>query len=214
VSKYGIREDRFRIIYHGKGEEFASEIDRSEIMRVRAEYNLPEQFIFYPATTLPHKNHVTLLRAMHLLAERKFKYSLVLAGNEFSGYQTLRDCIADLGLRDQVRWLGPVPHKDMPALYHAASLMVFPSRYEGFGLPLNAACLPEIAGEAALLVEHSDAGGMADAIQRALTDTALRGEMVSRGLERAKLFSWENTARGTVEVYQEMAALQREQQLV
>ncbi len=226
IDKYGVSKDRFRIVYHGKGEEFVPEIDCCLVISVKDKYKLPERFIFYPATTLSHKNHITLLKALHLLAERKFKYNLVLAGNEFFGYQELRDCIANLNLGDQVRWLGPVQNTDMPALYNAASMMIFPSRYEGFGLPLieamacgcsvicsNAACLPEIAGGAALLVEPSDEKGMADAIQKVLSDNVLRGELISRGLERAKNFSWENTARGTVEVYQEMAALLKEQEL-
>lgn len=222
VTKYGIPKERFTVIYHGKGEQFAQEIDRSEVMRVQSKYDLPERFLFYPATALTHKNHVTLLKAMHLLAERGFKYDLILAGAEHHNYKVVRDCIVSLGLHDHVCWLGSVSQRDMPALYHASTLMVFPSRYEGFGLPLieamacgcpvicsNAACLPEIAGGAALLVEPSDIEGMANAIQKVMTDDALREGLINRGFERASIFSWYETARKAIEVYQDMAELQR-----
>jgi glycosyltransferase involved in cell wall biosynthesis len=126
----------------------------------------------------------------------------------------LRREIAELHLSGSVMPIGAVAEPDLPALYSAARLYVFPSLFEGFGLPIleamacgtpvvssNATSLPEVAGDAACLVDPLDEDQLAEAMYRALTDEPLHASLRKRGLERAREFSWERTARGTVDVY-------------
>ncbi|HIQ02105.1 MAG TPA: glycosyltransferase family 1 protein, partial [Anaerolineales bacterium] len=121
----------------------------------------------------------------------------------------------DLG---NIRWLGPVPEADLPALYTGATTFVFPSLYEGFGLPVleamacgtpvacsNTSSLPEVVGDAALTFDPTDTAGIADAVARLLEDADLQADLRERGLRRAARFSWERTARATLTVYRETA---------
>ena len=124
----------------------------------------------------------------------------------------------DIGLTDRVRFLGFIPDEDLPALYSGAMLFLFPSLYEGFGLPVleamscgtpvvcsNRSSLPEIVGSAALTFDPLDVVGMAAKIEEALHDGALRKKMGERGLRQAAQFSWERTAQDTLRVYREVA---------
>ncbi len=123
-----------------------------------------------------------------------------------------------LGLQERVRFLGHVSPEDLLGLYNAAQVLVHPAFYEGFGLtPLeamacgtpvivsNSSSLPEVVGDAALLVEPTDVDGLAVAIWRVLSDTALREQMVKKGLQRARSFSWQKTAQETLEIYRRLA---------
>ncbi|MBN1876173.1 MAG: glycosyltransferase family 4 protein [Anaerolineae bacterium] len=208
--------------------------------KVRAKYNLPEHFILYLGSNKPHKNLVRLVEAMAKVwengerrewrsgekasAERvnpelriqnlKSDIPLVIAGAWYEAFPEarLRADVLEIGKR--VRWLGPVPGADLPALYAAASLFVFPSLYEGFGLPVieamacgtPVACaetssLPEVAGDAALLFDPTDVDAIAAALHVIITDVSLRADLRARGLQQAAQFSWERTARETLDVY-------------
>jgi glycosyltransferase involved in cell wall biosynthesis len=125
--------------------------------------------------------------------------------------------VAQLGLQEQVTFTGYVPDEDLPALYNAAELFVFPSLYEGFGLPVleamacgapvvtsNTSSLPEVAGDAAILVDPYDVNAIAQAMRQVLEDPALAEALRQKGLERAKLFTWEKTARQTIAVYEKV----------
>jgi glycosyltransferase involved in cell wall biosynthesis len=123
--------------------------------------------------------------------------------------------VTELGLQDVVRFTGFVSDDELPALYNAATLLALPSRYEGFGLPVleamacgtpvvcsNTSSLPEVAGQAALLVSPEDVQGWAEAITRLWNDDALLAQMRERGFAQAARFTWEHAARKTIEVYQ------------
>ncbi|MBI3958808.1 MAG: glycosyltransferase family 4 protein [Chloroflexi bacterium] len=141
---------------------------------------------------------------------------LLIAGTWDDRYPESRALAAPLG--DAVRFLGPVDDGDLPALHSAATLFVFPSLYEGFGLPVleamacaapvicgNRSSLPEVAGDAALLVDPTDTNAIAAAIQRVLADDELRQSMAEKSLAQAATFSWQRTAAETLAVYREMA---------
>ena len=126
-----------------------------------------------------------------------------------------------MSLKDRVRFIGPVQDADLPALYGGAELFVFPSEYEGFGLPVleamacgapvvcsNRSSLPEVAGDAALLCDPHDVESLARAIERTLTDRDLRSTLQQRSLARAAQFSWEQTAQQTLQVYQSILDVQ------
>lgn len=189
-----------------------------EIARVRAKYNLPDRYIFYLGINKPHKNLPRLVEAYAQLAIRNSQ--LVIAGAWDDRYPESRALAAPLG--DAVRFLGPVDDADLPALHSAATLFAFPSLYEGFGLPVleamacsapvvcgNRSSLPEVAGDAAVLVDPTDTDAISAAIRRVLEDDDLRRTLSEKSLAQAATFSWQRTAAETLAVYREMAAARR-----
>jgi len=191
----------------------------AEIERVRRKYGLPEHYLLYLGINKPHKNLIRLINAFAKSAIRNPQSAirLVIAGAWDPRYPQVKARAAELGLQDSVIFLGPVPDKDLPDLYRGATLFVFPSLYEGFGLPAleamacgtpvvcsNTSSLPEIVGDAALTFEPTDVDGMAQTMARALADGGLRETLRQRGLARARQFTWQRTARETLEVYREV----------
>ena len=193
---------------------------RETIAAARARYGLPERYLFYLGSNKPHKNLERLVEAWALQQPRSpaplagQPMALVIAGAWDGRYPGARQRAAALSLERQVLWLGPVPEAGLPALYSGASLFVFPSLYEGFGLPVleamacgtpvvcsNNSSLPEVAGDAALLANPMDTQDLARAMRTALEDESLRQEMSEKGLKRAQGFSWLRTAQRTLETY-------------
>ncbi len=183
------------------------------IANVRTRYRLPDTFTLYVGSNKPHKNLVRLIEAYARIASR---VPLVIAGHWDASHPDAKQRAERLGLAD-VRWLGPMPQADLAALYSAATLFVFPSECEGFGLPVieamacgtpvvtsNVSSLLEATGDAALLVYPYDVSAIADAIARVLNDAALREQLRERGLERAKEFSWNTVAQQTCAAYQQV----------
>ncbi len=185
----------------------------AEVEAVRRQYGLPDSFVLYVGSNKPHKNLTRLVEAWARSTEYGTRNTLVIAGVWDPRYPQPRLLAERLGLQT-VRWLGPVPEADLPALYSAATLFVFPSLYEGFGLPVleamacgvpvvcsNTSSLPEVAGDAALLADPTDTGALAAAIADLLGDRARREEMRERGLRQVARFSWERTATMTLGIY-------------
>ena len=168
----------------------------------------------------PRKNLTRLVEAYALLLRRShYRGPLILAGGQGWRNSEIFRCVEELELEKHVKFLGYVPDDVMPALMSGAEIFIYPSLYEGFGLPpleamacgtpvitSNVSSLPEVVGDAALMVDPHDVVALADAMHRVLTDRELREEMRRRGLERANEFSWEETARQTLRVYEEVHA--------
>jgi alpha-1,3-rhamnosyl/mannosyltransferase len=184
------------------------------IATARAHYGLPERYALYLGSNKPHKNLVHLVGAISRTTHHASRITLVVAGDWDPRYPQARQRAEALGLGERVRFLGPVAEADLPALYSGATLFAFPSLYEGFGLPVlealacgapvvcsNTSSLPEVAGEAALLVDPLDENALAGAIDRLWRDDELRQELRKRGLCQPARFSWERTARETLAVY-------------
>ena len=197
------------------------------IAAIRQRYQLPERYALYLGSNKPHKNLVRLIEAWKMVTGLRLEVSspgphrsaaaLVIAGHWDERYPEARQRAAALGLGGSVRFLGAVAEEHLPALYAGAELFVFPSLYEGFGLPVlealacgvpvvcsNSSSLPEVAGDAALLVDPLDVPAMAQALGRVLGDLSLRQDLRARSLARAALFSWERAARETLAVYRRM----------
>ncbi len=179
------------------------------------------RYMLYVGSENPRKNLPFLLRAFARLRQALTDVRLIRVGavQYLPQARILQEQMERLGLPDAVIHYPSVPDEDLALFYNRADLFVFPSLYEGFGLPAleamacgtpvvcsDAASLPEVVGDAALRVSPSDEEGWAEAMRRALTDVSLREELRVRGLERARAFTWEQTAQETVRVYTELAA--------
>ena len=179
-------------------------------------YRLPDEpFLFFPAHTWRHKNHRTAVEALAILRRKHGRSPLlVCTGGAREAQPELGKQIEAAGLQAQVRFLGFCPREDLPALYRGAGCLVFPSLFEGFGMPVleAMACgcpvvcsqttsLPEIAGGAALLVDPADPEALAQAVETALSDRELRAELIRRGLVRARDFSWRRHTQETLAVF-------------
>ena len=187
---------------------------------VVAPAGLPTPYLLYVARLEhPGKNHVTLLEAYARLRARGLTHQLVFAGPRWPGSEAIDATVERLGLTGHVTFAGFVENADLPALYAAASLFVFPSLYEGFGIPLleamaagtaccaaNVSSLPEVAGDAALLFDPRDPIGMCDAMERLLTDELLRNRLRARGLARCREFTWERSAAGVLDACRNVAS--------
>ncbi|MBN1311091.1 MAG: glycosyltransferase family 4 protein [Anaerolineae bacterium] len=189
-----------------------------EILRVKTAYNLPEKYILFLGTYEPRKNLGGLLRAYdYLRAELRDAPDLVIAGARGWLYEKAFRLVEELGLGSHVIWLDNLVDVDMPGLYSGAQILCLPSFYEGFGLPVleAMACgtpvvssdrgsLPEVVGEAGLMVNPDDPANIAAGLHRVLTDADLAKQLRRRGLEQARLFTWQETARQTLAVYNDL----------
>jgi glycosyltransferase involved in cell wall biosynthesis len=175
--------------------------------------------ILYVGRSDPYKNLQTLVRAFALVrGSSRLPIRLVVAGSPDPRYPEAANLARSLGLTETVRWTGYLPDEDLVALYQSADVLAHPSRYEGFGLQVleamacgipvvcsNAASLPEVAGDAALMASPDDAEGFATLIGRVLSDPALAAELSARGIGQARKFTWERTAQETLTVFREVA---------
>jgi len=218
IRFYGLDEARLHVIYEGVGAPFRP-AEAEEVARVRSVYGLPSQFLLYVGTIEPRKNPLTLLEAYRVLCLEGIDCPLVLAGKLGWRSEQFLEARRRSGLEQKVRLLGVVPDDDLVPIYSAADAFVFPSLYEGFGLPAleaiacgapvicaDSTSLPEVSGGAALLVSARDVGALAGAIRRLLSDAVLREELRARGLRRAAQFTWESSARKTLDVYHAVLA--------
>ena len=209
ISILGVPRDKIDTIPLAADAHFAPQTE-SEKTRVQEKYDLPRGYVLSVGINKPHKNQNALIEAW---ARVETDAALVIAGAWDTRYASAIGRPASV-----VKFIPNVDDCDLPALYSGASVFVFPSLYEGFGLPpleamacgapvicSNAASLPEVVGDAALLVNPRDIDEIASAIERVLTDAALRGELRSRGIAQAAKFSWERTARETLKVYKQLA---------
>lgn len=184
----------------------------------RAKYHLPEKFVLYVGNLEPRKNLPALVRAFASIAASHRDTKLVLAGSRGWKDAPVFAAVNKLGLTDVVLFPGFIPQADLPAVYSLARAFVYPSLYEGFGLPVleamacglpvitsNLSSLPEIVEDAGILIDPRSERELADALRQILTDGALHERLASRGLKRAAKFSWERTARETLAVYQRAA---------
>jgi glycosyltransferase involved in cell wall biosynthesis len=211
-----------RVIYLGHSPAFRPIADATELARIRARYALPDRFILYLGTIEPRKNLVMLLDAYEMLRTRdEAAPPLVLAGRPGWRCEPVLRRGRERGLEGQVRFTDWVADDDLPAIVNAAAAFVYPSLYEGFGLPpleamacgtpvlcSNTSSLPEVVGDGGLLLDPHDARAWAAALARVLSDECLRADLRARGLAQARQFSWERTARETLAVYHSLARKQ------
>jgi glycosyltransferase involved in cell wall biosynthesis len=198
-------------------------IEQADILQaVRHRYQLPDRFIFFVSTLEPRKGINTLIEAFAQLAPVLPEVKLVITGQRGWYTERLFAQIERLQLTPLIQLTNYVPDEDLPALYNCAEVLAFPSRYEGFGLTVleamacgtpvvcsNSSSLPEVAGDAGLLIPPDDVSALAKALEHVLTDAALRQRLKTQGLQQAARFSWQRTAQETLAVYERLAAQYR-----
>lgn len=180
----------------------------------------PRGFLLYVGVLEPRKNLPVLLRAFRRTRDENNRLPLAIVGKRGWKFDSIFATVRELGLENDVIFTGHVSDADLPYVYNGATLFVYPSLYEGFGLPVlealscgtpvitsNVSSMPEIVGEAGILVPPSDENGLADAIRRILSDPVLAVSLSEKGRERASHFSWSRTARETIAVYARAAGL-------
>ena len=217
IRFFGTSPDKIDVIPNAFNERFSVEPKEEDVARVRERYQLQDAFVLYAGNVKPHKNLERLIEAFSLVRRRGLgNLKLVLIGDEISKYAALRRAVHRHQLHPYVRFIGFMPEETLAVMYRLAGVFVFPSLYEGFGLPpleamasgtpvvtSNVSALPEVAGDAALLVDPYDPVAIADAIHDVLTNDSLRSLLCKKGRQRASQFSWEASARRVREIYRQ-----------
>jgi len=220
VERLGAPADRITVVHGAADESFRRVTDAAALDLVRRRYGLPRDFVLFLGALEPRKNLTGLLEAWATLPTAlRREVRLVVAGSRGWLQEPVLAHVQKLGLEDDVHFAGYVAQDDLAALYSLAVALAYPSLAEGFGLPVveamacgtpvltsNVSSLPEVAGDAALLVSPTDVAALADGISRLLEDAALRARLRDRGVERAARFSWERCARETLDVYRAAVA--------
>ena len=215
-----VAADKIDVIYTAYDERFGLEPRQEDVDRVRERYQLQDDFVLYAGNVKPHKNLVRLIEAFDLVRRSGLDHlKLVLIGDQISKYTALRRAVHAHQLHRYVRFLGYQSEDTLAIMYRLARVFVFPSLYEGFGLPpleamasgtpvvaSNVSSLPEVLGDAALFVEPRDPQSIADGIRRVLCDERLRCELRAKGFARASQFSWERSVRRIRDIYDLAAA--------
>ena len=211
-----IPADKVTVIYNAIDDRFRTPPPAEEIERIRERFQLHEPFVLYVGNVKPHKNLERLIEAIHHLHENGYDaLKLLVIGSDISKYAELRRAIHAYNLHRYVRFLGFVPDQTLHALYRLTSVFAFPSLYEGFGLPpleamacgapvvtANTSSLPEVVGDAAVLVDPTDSRAIAEGLAHVLADPGLRADLQRLGLAHARTFSWTESARAVREIYQ------------
>jgi glycosyltransferase involved in cell wall biosynthesis len=210
LDRFGVPPGRVRVAPWGV-EPPSTQVS---VAQVQARYGLPRRWFVYPSFTWNHKNHGLLLRAFAAVASREHDVMLVLTGGEGPAERHVRDQIAAMGLRGRVRRTGLIPRRDVLAITRGAVAMTWPSRYEGFGLPIleamslgtpvvsaDVTALPEVAGGAAVLLSPDDPGPWEAAMTRMLHDGDERRRLTNLGHRHAAAFTWRRSADAVIETY-------------
>ena len=209
VQHYGLSPEKVCVIPWAPVTAAYPYPSSSDLEAARKKFRLAGEFAYYPAATWQHKNHLSLLSALAVLREKYgLSIPLICSGQISSFFPNIKKQIRDLRLCDQARFIGFVSPLELQCLYRLCRCVIFPTKFEGFGMPLleaflagaptacsNVTCLPELAADAALLFDPDKPDQIADAIRRLWTDGALRAVLADRGLENVSRFSWERTAR-------------------
>jgi len=218
IDEFDVSPERIRVVHPGIGQEFRPDLAPEEVARVKSKYGLKGCYVLFVGFLEAKKNLPRLIRAFAEVRKRlAVSYSLVLAGPAGPAAGEVAETIRECSLAGAVILTGQVPREDLPYLYGGADLFVFPSLHEGFGIPpleamacgvpvvsSRAASLPEVIGDAGLLVDPFKTEEIADAMDSVLTDQALCSDLKKRGLVRAESFSWGRMSKEILAIYKEL----------
>ena len=224
AQKLQLPLERIETVYNSIGDQFTTSLMPERIARVRTHYRLGERYILFVSTLQARKNVSALIRAFERLASEMPDVQLVLAGGVSGNSDAIVRDAEQSPVAGRIHITGRVADEDLPALYAGARVFALPSKQEGFGLTMieamacgtpvvanDASCLPEVAGDAALLVNADDAEAFATALRQTLEDESLRQGLIARGLKRAASFRPERCAQQMLEVYEQVGVKSGEQ---
>ncbi|GAB4249989.1 MAG: glycosyltransferase family 1 protein [Thermoleophilia bacterium] len=218
----GVDPHRVRVIYNGVSEQFHPVADAEELASVRRRYALPDRFALWIGDFRPEKNLEFLVQSWALVRGRVDPdLHLVMAGTQSGEFFKIRREVVRRGLESQIHFPGYIRDDDLAALYSAAEMFVFPSLYEGFGLPpleamacgtpcvvSNSSALPEVTGRAAMMFNPTEHDQLVECVKRVLSDQTLNSNLRKEGFAQAAKFSWEQAAAETLEVYAQVLGLE------
>ena len=210
MDYFHLPEERITVTYEGV-DQFKTQATQTD------RYQIKKPYLLYVGNAYPHKNLETLIEVMRVLKKRNSPIRLVFVGKSDYFYQRLQQLAWAKDVDQVTQFVGFVPDADLPALYQGALAYVFPSKYEGFGLPpleamhygtpvisSNASCLPEVLGQAAAYFEYQDISGIISHIERLQTDTMFRNGLIERGRQQVMHYQWSRTAEQTLAVYEQI----------
>ncbi|MGB9911221.1 MAG: glycosyltransferase family 4 protein [Microgenomates group bacterium] len=218
----GYPKEKIYVVPLAAGEEFKLVKGKSEKLKIKQKYQLPDKFILYVGDVNWNKNVIGLIKAFKIFNSQFSIYNLVLVGKAFEDKELketkeIIQLIKELNLINKIKILGYVPTEDLVVIYNLASVYCQPSFSEGFGLPVleamacgcpvisaNTSSLPEICGKSAILFDPYNIKNITQALVRIIKDEKKRNNLIKNGLEWVKNFSWEKTALKTVEVYEKV----------
>ncbi len=217
VRELHIPEEKITVIYLAAGSEFSPDRDPKVVKAVTDKYGVTQPYFVHIGTINPRKNLEFLVRAFSGVVKRYPDVSLVITGKKGWYYDGLFRAVTDLGLEKKVIFTGYVADEEKPLLYNGALACVFPSVYEGFGLPpleamasgtpvvaSKSSSVPEIVGGAGILADPADSAAWVTAMEAVLTKPKLRAELTTKGLHQASQFTWKKTARETIKIYEQV----------
>lgn len=219
IRHYNTDPAKVHVVYEGIDPDFRPAAPDA-IARVTAAYSPDRPYLLMVGTLEPRKNHATAMAALAQLRAAGFPHRLLIVGGHGWRFAPIAARVAQMGLEDRVTFTGYIPDADLPPLYSGAACLLLPSLYEGFGFPVleafacgapvvcsNTSSLPEVAGDAALLVAPTDTEALVAAIRRVLEEPGLAAQMRAAGLRQAAAFRWDTCARRTLEIYEVAAQL-------
>ena len=216
VEFFKIEKEKVRVVYHGVDTDFRPDVPRASILEIKRKYHIgAPQYLLWVGTLEPRKNLRNLIHMYEQLESLHGEYNLILAGGLGWQYEDILRMAQALGPKVQIT--GYLPREDLVPLYAGAALFVYPSLYEGFGMPLleamasgvpivaaKTSSIPEVVGNAGILVDPLNVSEMGEAVRRVLTEPSLRASLTERGIQRARGFTWERAAQETLKIYQEV----------
>jgi glycosyltransferase involved in cell wall biosynthesis len=212
---FNLPPNRIQAVYNGVGTHFQKITDTVRLASARRRYNLPDKFIFFLGNTDPKKNVEGVIKALSLIkAKGRLSFKLVMLDIDRAYLERIASNTGNVSILDEICFTGYVPNEELPAIYSLASLFIYPSLRESFGIPIleamacetpvltsETSSMPEVAGGAALLVDPFNPEAIANGILKILEDDQNRFQMIAMGIKRAKNFSWQNNADQTLRIY-------------
>lgn len=221
IEVCGVSPERITVIHNGVDPEVFKPMESGKVReQLAVKYNLEPGYILYVGTLEPRKNITTLIKAFKILKKsRRLPHKLVIAGGKGWLYREIFQAVSELGLEQEVLFTGYISADELPLFYNGAGVFVYPSLYEGFGLPpleamacgipvvtSDSSSLPEVVGDAGIMVNPTEVEALSDAIDRILSDCQLADRLSVQGLQRAQGFTWEQCSRKTMAVYAQVYA--------